>query len=150
MLVLTHDGQVLDSSENVLAKLRSVQGVHQRRGWPDIAWHYIIDGEGNIYEGRNPDDRSNTGYDFDTNGMLVVGVLGDYDTQVPNQAQREAVVALMAWLAQEYSIGVDQIYAHSYFANQSPRTNPKITSPGRNFNVSEIQRQVEARLEGRN
>lgn len=145
-LVLTHDAQPISGDEDILARLRAVQRVHQGRGWPDISWHYIVDGNGNIYEGRSPMDRGDTSYDFDTNGMLMIGVLGNYDTQQPNQAQLEAIAGLMAWLCQEYSLSPDTIYAHSYFANQSSRTNPKITSPGRNFSIPDLQSDVRRRL----
>jgi len=148
--VLTHDGQPISGDEDFARKLQSIQRIHQDRGWPDISWHYIVDRNGNVYEGRTPADRGDTSYDFDTTDMITVGVLGDYDSQQPNQAQIESIESLMAWLCQEYNMSPDDIYAHSYFANQSPRTDPKITSPGRNFNIPALQSAVRDRLAGRN
>ncbi|MBP1464438.1 N-acetylmuramoyl-L-alanine amidase [Candidatus Chloroploca sp. M-50] len=145
-IVLSHDAQISNDSDDVRTKLRAIQRFHQQRGWPDISWHFIVDRSGNIFEGRSPDDRGDTNYNFNTDGMLTIGVLGDYDRQNPNQAQLNTIIELMAWLCQEYNIPTEEIYAHSYFANQSSLTNPKITSPGRNFDLPEIQRMVQAQL----
>lgn len=145
-LVLSHDGQPIDSTTDSVRLIQTIQRLHQERGWPDIAWHYIIDQHGIIYQGHNPTDRGDTGYYFDTTGIITIGVLGDYDSQVPSTAQIDAIVDLMTWLCQTYDISTEEIYPHSYFANQSPQTNPKITSPGRNFDLTDIKRQVSQRL----
>jgi tRNA A-37 threonylcarbamoyl transferase component Bud32 len=147
-ITLNHDGQELPSDQNIPDLLRRIQTIHQRK-WPDIAWHYIVDLDGNIYEGRATTDRGDTNYHYDTTGIIAIGVLGDYDTQTPSQPQLDAIVQLMAWLCGQYGIPVGEIYPHSYFANQSSLTDPKITSPGRNFDVDAIRRRVADRLAGR-
>jgi serine/threonine protein kinase len=146
-ITLNHDGQPLAGSRDIPDMLRRIQDIHQRQ-WVDIAWHYIIDRDGNIYEGHAPTDRGDTNYHYDTDGMIAIGILGDYDTQSLTPQQKEAIVALMAWLCQQYNIAPSDIYPHSYFANQSPKTDPKITSPGRNVDMDDIRRQVAGRLAG--
>jgi hypothetical protein len=143
-ILLSHDGQDTQGVDPVVL-IQRIQRNHQER-WVDIAWHYIIDLDGNIYEGRNPHERTNSGYIPNTDGMIVIGLLGDYDTQVPSQRQIDAIVSLMAWLCDRYSISPGEIYPFRDFAQQ---TDPDITSPGRNFNMNNIRRQVEARLEQR-
>jgi serine/threonine protein kinase len=147
-ITLNHDGQELPSDQNIPDLLRRIQAIHQRK-WPDIAWHYIVDLDGNIYEGRAVTDRGDTNYHYDTTGIIAIGVLGEYDTQTPSQRQIDAIVELMAWLCGQYGIPAGEIYPHSYFANQSSLTDPKITSPGRNFDVDMIRRRVADRLAGR-
>ncbi len=142
-IILTHSGNEFQDNQNARDLIRNIQKNHQNRNWPDIAWHYIIDREGNIYEGRDPSYRADTAYNFDTDGIIVIGVLGNYDRQQPNRDQLDAIVLLMAWLAQQYAITPDQIYPHSDFAN------PKTTSPGRNFDMADIRRQVAHRLDGK-
>ena len=105
--------------------------------------------DGNIYEGRATSDRGDTNYHYDTNGMIAIGVLGDYDTQTPSAQQLDTIAQLMAWLCGQYTIPVGEIYAHNYFANQSSLTDPKISSPGRNFDLDAIRRKVADRLAGR-
>lgn len=140
-LTLSHDAQPMRNDEDPVQKLRSIQSVHQRR-WSDIAWHFIIDQHGVIYEGRPVMERGDTGYHYDTNGIIAIGVLGDYDTQEPSQQQIDAITRLMAWLCQQHALPPNEIYPHSYFANQSLRTTPKITSPGRHFNIDAIRQGV--------
>jgi serine/threonine protein kinase len=147
-ITLNHDGQALAENSDVPALLRRIQGIHQRR-WSDIAWHYIIDLDGNIYEGRAPNERGDTNYHYDTSDIIAVGVLGDYDKQIPSMRQIDAIVDLMAWLCRTYGISPGEIYPHHVFANQSPLTDPKITSPGRNFDINAIRQRVEDRLAGR-
>lgn len=147
-ITLNHDGQELSRDADVPPMLRRIQSIHQRK-WADIAWHYIIDLDGNIYEGRSPNEAGDTNYHYDTHGIIAIGVLGDYDQQVPSPRQIETIVTLMAWLCQQYGIPPDAIYPHSYFANQSSLTDPKITSPGANFDIDAIRSQVAARLTGR-
>jgi hypothetical protein len=147
-IILTHDGQPTKSTTDSMGLLQSIQRNHFKRNWVDISWHFAIDQNGAIYEGHDPTDRSDTSYDYDTNGMITVGVLGDYDSQVPSPTQIDAVVDLLSWLCSMYDIESDQIFPHSQFANQSPRTDPKITSPGRNFDLADIRRRVRDRLAG--
>lgn len=136
-ILLSHDGQDARGSDPVVL-IQRIQRLHKDR-WVDIAWHYIVDLDGNIYEGRNPNDRTNSGYIPNTDGMIVIGVLGDYDSQMPSQRQIDAITHLMAWLCDEYNISSEEIYPFRDFARQ---TDPNITSPGRNFDMSNIRGQV--------
>jgi len=149
MITLHHDAQQIASDIDAAEMIRRIQRIHQRdRGWVDIAWHYIIAPDGTIYEGHAPTDRADTGYHYDTDGIVAIGVLGNYDVQTPSQAQIDAIVTLMAWLCQTYGIPPDQIYPHRDFANLSSLTDPKISSPGRNFDLAAIRQQVADRLAG--
>ena len=133
-IVLTHDGQAIAADTDVPNFIRSMQRVHMKR-WSDIAWHYIIGPDGTIYEGRVTDERSDTGYDFDTDGVVMIGVLGNYDQQTPTDRQIASVVQLMAWLCDGYGISPGSIYAHRDVAPTNPGSGEANTSPGRNFDI---------------
>lgn len=145
---LNHDGQVVGTDEDVVAIIRDIQAYHQST-WYDIAWHYVIDPYGNIYAGHAVTDRGDTNYHYDTDGIVAIGVLGNYDEQIPSSQQINAIVNLMAWLCDTYSISPDEIYPHSYFANLSPLTDPPISSPGYNFDMDAIRAAVVERLRER-
>lgn len=147
-ITISHDAKPIAATADPVQKLQRIQSVHQQQ-WVDLAWHYIIDQNGKIYEGHALHDRGNTSYHYDTEGIIAIGMLGDYDTQLPSAQQIDALVSLTAWLCQEFNISVEEMYPHSFFANQSPRTNPKITSPGQYLSVDDIRRQVAERLAGR-
>jgi hypothetical protein len=144
-IILTHDAQVFEQGSDIPAFIRRMQTYHMRN-WPDIAWHYIIGTDGRIYEGRPAELRTNTSYGFDTDGIIVVGLIGDYDVQTPSPAQSDSIVALMAWLCQKYGIASGDIYPHRYFAPVQPSNNRENTSPGNNVDIDEIRRRVQELL----
>ncbi|XP_054157441.1 peptidoglycan-recognition protein 2-like [Oppia nitens] len=48
----TDDGNTCQSLESCGVRLRSLQSYHQfNKDWPDIAWNFIIGGNGQVYEG---------------------------------------------------------------------------------------------------
>lgn len=145
-IVLTHDGQAIAADTDVPNFIRSMQRFHMN-SWRDIAWHYIIGPDGTIYAGRAADERTDTGYDFDTDGVIMIGVLGDYDAQTPTDRQIDAIAQLMAWLCDRYGISPGSIYAHRDVAPMKPGTGQANTSPGQNFDVDRVRQQVLSTLQ---
>jgi predicted Ser/Thr protein kinase len=144
-IVLSHDNQMMAAGEDAHAKIRSMQGYHQRL-WSDIAWHYIVDLDGNIYEGRDINIPGDTSFGFNTSGIIAIGLLGDYDSQHLNQNQHDALVNLMAWLCQEYDIAPAAIYPHRHFAEVDPNNRKPNTSPGSNIDINNLSNAVAARI----
>jgi hypothetical protein len=148
LITLHHEGVIFDGSMPADEYLRSVQRWSiTNRGWPDIPYHFMIDLEGVIYEGRPINARGSTNTGYDTQNMVQVAVLGKYDAgeQVPNQMQIEAIIDIMAWIAATYNIPPDaaHIKGHRDYIpfNESlgyhidARTGEKITCPGDNLYV---------------
>lgn len=116
------------------------------RGWVDIPYHYVIDREGVIYEGRPVQFVGDTGTNYDPAGHISVALMGDFDIQAPAQAQIDALVALAAWLSATYRIPPALIQGHRDYAYTS--------CPGEYFYFDYVQNgairaAVEARLAGR-
>jgi len=53
-LTLHHSGEVFRNNRKAPAAFRAFQEEHQAQGWPDIAYHILIDRHGNVYRGRPP------------------------------------------------------------------------------------------------
>jgi hypothetical protein len=78
--------------------VKDIQAFHQgpSRGWNDIGYHYLIDYEGVIYEGR--------GYEVwgahspGKNHEPSVSLIGDYSVTEPSDAQHRSVWALYGYL----------------------------------------------------
>jgi N-acetylmuramoyl-L-alanine amidase len=100
------------------AYLRQIQAFHQgpERRWPDIAYHLLIDLDGTVWEGRPLGAAGDTATAYDPTGHALIAVLGDYDVQQPNQAQREAIVTSVRWLAERFAIDAGTVAGHRDYA----------------------------------
>ena len=86
------------------------------RGWGDIGYHYVVDRNGVIYQGRTPGNPpagyiAEGGHAFQYNcGSGAVMALGNYQpgttvALVPlTQATRDGLVRILSWLMQQYGV----------------------------------------------
>jgi len=145
-LTIHHTGVVLEDNREAPARLRSHQAFHQNdRGWPDLAYHFAVDRNGNIYEGRSPEFRGDTATSYDPTGHFLVVLEGNFDVEPTTEAQLRSLVELLAWAAAHYSVGLDSIRSHRDYA-------PGETScPGANvyalLESGALVREVESLLE---
>ncbi|CAN5409253.1 hypothetical protein BH23ACT9_BH23ACT9_37110 [soil metagenome] len=95
--------------DDAIGQLQSFYRFHTgpEKGWPDIAYNFLIDRFGVIYEGRQgsidaPIKASATG------GSQCFAVLacfiGDLEAQPPTEAAQESMVQLLTWPAARYGI----------------------------------------------
>ncbi|HEY7824423.1 MAG TPA: N-acetylmuramoyl-L-alanine amidase, partial [Acidimicrobiia bacterium] len=87
--------------------LRSFYDYHTsaEKGWNDIAYNFLIDADGGIWEGRagsldGPVAGDATG--GNQGFSQLVCIIGDYNTARPSQASLSSLVWLLAWLADRY------------------------------------------------
>lgn len=89
------------SADQVPALLRAIQAYHMdSNGWDDIAYNFVVDRFGRIWEGRagGIDQVVLGGHSagFNTSSVGVV-VLGDFTSAVPSSAALEGVARVIAW-----------------------------------------------------
>jgi hypothetical protein len=121
-ITIHHDGS--EFYGDAVARLRSLQSGSRNRGWVDIPYHFLIDLEGNIYEGRPLQYVGDTATEYDPTGHALITLMGNYNVQEINQAQLNAIVDLAAWLCYEYSIPPELIKGHrDYAATACPGDN---------------------------
>jgi N-acetyl-anhydromuramyl-L-alanine amidase AmpD len=107
--------------------LRNLQAWSRNtQKWLDVPYHYVIDLDGNIYQGRDIRFAGDTHTEYDPAGHALIELVGNYEEIEPNQSQLDAVVELMTLLAAKYAIPVDAIRGHKDF---SART----VCPGKNL-----------------
>jgi hypothetical protein len=89
--------------------LRSFYDYHTSpdKGWNDIAYNFLIDSEGGVWEGRagsldGPVAGDATG--GNQGFAQLVCIIGDYDDAEPTRASLSSLVLLLAWLADRYHI----------------------------------------------
>lgn len=122
MITLHHSGspEPLRPEDDPVEKLRGLQAWGQAdKNWWDVPYHFLIDLNGRIYEGRDWRYMGETNTEYDPRGHLLISVLGNYDLQEPTPAQIDAVTELMAWAAAEFDVPPDRIYGHGELAETS-------------------------------
>ncbi len=119
-MTVHHTAAYLAVNADAPSHIRSHQVFHQRdRGWPDLAYHYMIDAEGNVYEGRDHNAVGDTATTYDPTGHLLICCEGHFDEQPFPDAQREALAAMLAWGATEFSVDPSTIGGHRDLASTS-------------------------------
>jgi hypothetical protein len=118
----SHNGH---SGDDAPAILRSFYDFHvSNRGWNDIAYNFLIDADGGIWEGRagsldGPVAGDATG--GNQGFTQLVCVIGDYDTAQPSSASITSLVSLLAWLADRYDISTSPGSEVSFVSRGSNR-----------------------------
>jgi N-acetylmuramoyl-L-alanine amidase-like protein len=145
-ITLHHEGspEPLRPEDDPVIKLRGLQswGASDRNWW-DVPYHFLIDLDGRIYEGRDWHYMGETNTTYDPRGHLLISILGNYNRQEPTQAQLNAIADLMAWAVQRFQVPLDSIRGHYQYAQTD--------CPGKNLRKyledGTFRRMVKARLE---
>lgn len=150
------------------AILRSFYDYHTsaEKGWNDIAYNFLIDADGGIWEGRAGSLAGPVAGDA-TGGnqgfSQLVCIIGDYNTANPTRPSLSSLAALLAWLADRYGVSTApgaEVTFTSRGSNKHPagtsvttptitghRTMSQTTCPGDNLNsyvVGALMADVEA------
>lgn len=118
-LTVHHSGVALGDNRRAPRRILSAQRYHQRRGWPDIAYHFLVDRAGNIYEGRPVRVRGDTGTRYDTTGHFLVCLVENHDEQPVLPRQLDALVNLLAWASARHEVSPAAIRGHGQLARTS-------------------------------
>ena len=115
-VTLHHSGTKFDSlsEEATAGQLRSIQRYHQAsNGWADIAYHYVIDPAGRIWEGRDLRWQGAHAGNHELNlGNIGVCILGDYEVQRMSHAQTTSLYRLLQSLRDEHGVPKNAFYTH--------------------------------------
>lgn len=80
------------------------------KGWNDIAYNFLIDAGGGVWEGRSGSIAGSVAGDA-TGGnqgfSQLVCVIGDYNSATPTGASLQSLVSLLAWLADKHSVATN-------------------------------------------
>lgn len=126
-ITLHHQGLPFTRSKDPRQYLRDLQSWSRNsRGWVDVPYHYVVDLDGLVYEGRDIRFAGDTNTSYDPAGHALIEVVGNFEEVEPNAAQLEAVVKVMAMLAARYRVPVENILGHRDVA-------PGTECPGKNL-----------------
>ncbi len=117
-MTLHHTEVVLGDNANAPGRLRQHQHYHQdTQGWIDIAYHYSVDRNGNIYQLRSPHLVGDTATTYDPTGHFLVVCEGDFDKEGVSEDQINGAALVFAWAAQEFGIPTGTLAGHRDFAS---------------------------------
>lgn len=104
-IALHHTAGPVAGTAGAPAALRSAQAYHQRdKGWIDLAYHLLMDADGQLWAGRALELAGDTATAYDPAGSLLVCCLGDFEAKAPPAALVAALRALLPELAQTYAL----------------------------------------------
>lgn len=140
-ITVHHEGTVFNpEKESGAAHIKKVQtwGMSEARNWVDIPYHYLIDFDGVIYQGRDPYTVGETNTEYDPTGHLLISLLGNFMEQEVPEKQLNAMCRLIAYCTVKYNIPLETLSVHKDFA--------KTDCPGKNldkyFRDSTVTRKV--------
>ncbi|MCZ7527378.1 MAG: peptidoglycan recognition protein family protein [Acidimicrobiia bacterium] len=171
--LVVHHTATPNNPPDPASSIRGIYHYHLSGEWIDIAYHWLIDQDGRIYEGRwaadYPAGAVHTGEDAEgrqvrgghasaTNTATIgIALLGTFTSVGPTEATVEALVNLLAWKCARWGIdplGSDEYVDGRVFPNVcAHRDVTATTCPGDPLvrRMSEIRERVAARIrEGRN
>ena len=118
-VTLHHTGSAepLRPTDDPREKLRGLQSWGARdRNWWDVPYHYLIDLDGRIYEGRDWRFMGETNTTYDPAGHFLISVIGNYGRQEATSAQLVAIADLMAWAIDQFDVPLERIGGHYNYA----------------------------------
>lgn len=99
------------SQADTVRMLNSVRNSHLKRGWADIGYHYAIDPQGRIWEGRPLSWQGAHVEDTNEHNLGIV-MLGNFDRQSPTQASLASLDSFLVDSARRYRVPLNRIYTH--------------------------------------
>lgn len=141
LVVLHHSGVLWKEGDDAFVKIRALQSWGQReKHWPDLPYHFLIDPQGRIFEGRQLEYRPESNTDYDLEGVINVELWGNFEEQPVTSEALDSTVGLLAWLGKQH--GLREFSTHR---DQAPG---QTQCPGHNllryFDSGELQKRVEA------
>nr|APG79818.1 putative N-acetylmuramoyl-L-alanine amidase [uncultured bacterium] len=86
----------------------SIRAGHLRRGWSDVFYHYVIDRNGRIHEGRNINRASGRRLN-----SIEICIIGRLHIRNIFPVQHESLLTLLGIIKK--NIGIFPIFSHNFF-----------------------------------
>lgn len=108
------------SLEDSSATLRLIQKYHMDdpdHRWGDIGYHFLIDGGGRIFQGRELEWQGAHAGGANNHQNLGICMLGDLEKRAPTEAALKSLQVLLDDLRAKYRIPADRVAPHSEYGN---------------------------------
>ena len=114
-LTVHHSGDAEDATGDPKAHLRQFEKAHKVKGWACIGYHFIIDRNGTVYEGRPLKYQGAHATGDNNKGNVGICLMGNFDTRSVPKAQLDSLKAVLDRLRAQYSIDRSEVEGHSHY-----------------------------------
>lgn len=110
----------------------AVKRYHISKGWGDIGYHYFIESDGTLFNGRNENVAGAHCYQDNMNFKSIgICLEGNFDIEEPNKEQLKTLKELIKTIQVKYNIPDKNVLPHRKYATYK-------SCPGKNFTDKEI------------
>ena len=96
----------------------------KQKNWADVPYHYFIDMDGLIYQGRSDSVMGESTTVEDVSGQLQIALLGNFEQQEPTTRQLNTLINFLIQLCDKYNLKASKIKIHKELSNtQCPGKN---------------------------
>lgn len=104
-------------------RLERIRRAHRDKGWGDIGYHFAIDRDGRVWQGR-PLSWQGAHVKDHNEGNIGVVTLGNFDRQAPSAPQIAALNRHVSMLMRQYRVPMTNVKTHQEWAPTAcPGTN---------------------------
>jgi len=105
-MLVVHHTAMSENGRSGAELMRALYQYHANsNGWGDVGYHYVIDSEGQIYEGKVGGKNVVAGHAYCNNiGTISVSLMGNFENNEPTQDMMKSLKWLLDDLADEYDI----------------------------------------------
>ena len=116
-IVLHHSASDFD------ATIADIERWHRERGFDDIGYHWVIDRDGLIWEGRSEQiiGAHARGLNAESLGVCCIG---NFETSEPTPPMVEALIRLLVSIAYRYQVSSQKIIGHQDVCNLRSEATP--------------------------
>ena len=112
--ILNRIGRPKESSKGIASKLLRLQKHAQRnKPWGDIPYHFYIDLNGVVGEGRSLKYSGDTNTGYNPANRIHIVLEGDFNTEKPGKKQLKSLQSLVKQLRTQFSLSVSKTYGHN-------------------------------------
>jgi N-acetylmuramoyl-L-alanine amidase len=116
--------------------IEKIKNVHINvNAWEDIGYHYLIDSEGNVINGRSEEFWGAHVLNHNHNSIGIC-LIGNFDIDFPSEKQIETLLRLLSEKIEELNIFPENVLGHREFQDV------KKTCPGKNVDMNSIRKRI--------
>lgn len=105
-MLVVHHTAMSESGRSGPELMRALYQYHANsNGWGDVGYNYVIDSQGQIYQGKEGGDYVVGGHAYCNNvGTIGIALMGNFENDEPTQDMMQSLKWLLDSLAQKYDI----------------------------------------------